>query len=347
MNYRRSVRRLTALATLAFLSTLNNHFSTGIAQGSLFPPPGAPAPVMKSLDQVEARIPLLPGQPGVTVNAAGTPNVYYTITNAGSYYLTTNISAVAGEAVTIQANNVTLDLNGYSIVGNPSAVYHGVWLNGGRTNIVIRNGNIMNCGYNGVEAAANGNSQNVVIEQINVTGCSTVWPGNKAGIAAGAGSVVRHCSAAYNKGNGFFSRGVVVDCVATANQASGFQGGGRIENCTAKDNAQNGIHCHILASTIRNNTCIGNNTGNSSSYAGIAIDTTADYSHVENNHIIANDVGTAGRGIWVSGYKSVITRNSVTGYGANNYVFVAGETIDAGPTGTAAAATNPFANLSN
>lgn len=347
MNNLRSVRRLTALATLALVSTFNSQLSTARAQGALTPPPGAPAPVMKSLDQVEARIPLVAGQPGVSVNALGTPNVYYTITNAGSYYLTTNVSAVAGEAVTIQANNVTLDLNGYSIIGSPSAGYHGVWINGSRTNIVIRNGNIMNCGYNGVEASGPGDSQNVVIEQIKVSGCGGLFPGNKAGIAAGASSVVRHCSASNNKGNGIFSRGVVVDCVATANQASGFYGGRRIENCTANDNAQSGIYCHILASTVRNNTCVGNNTVNSSNNAGISIDTTADYSHVQDNHVVANDVGTAGRGIWVSGYKSVITKNSVTGYGANNYVFAAGQTIDAGPTGTAAAATSPFANLSN
>ncbi len=40
------------------------------AQGSLTPPPGPPAPVMKTLDQVEARTPLNAGQPGVSINNA-------------------------------------------------------------------------------------------------------------------------------------------------------------------------------------------------------------------------------------------------------------------------------------
>jgi len=58
--------RLFAFLTLALLSTLNPQLSTVFAQGSLTPP-GAPAPMMKSLDQIEARTPIdaahTPGDP--------------------------------------------------------------------------------------------------------------------------------------------------------------------------------------------------------------------------------------------------------------------------------------------
>ena len=59
-------------------------FDTCFGQGSLTPP-GAPAPTMKTLSQIEPRI---------IINAAGTPgdsSNLFNITQPGSYYLTTNI----------------------------------------------------------------------------------------------------------------------------------------------------------------------------------------------------------------------------------------------------------------
>ena len=46
-----------ASLVLLLLSALNSQLSTAHAQGSLTPP-GAPAPSMKSLDQIEARTPI-------------------------------------------------------------------------------------------------------------------------------------------------------------------------------------------------------------------------------------------------------------------------------------------------
>ena len=96
---------------LLALSTINSQLSTAFAQGSLTPP-GAPAPTMKSLDQVEAR---------TIVNAANTPgdaNNLFIITNSGSYYLTTNLVGVSGKSgISITANDVTLDLNGFALLG--------------------------------------------------------------------------------------------------------------------------------------------------------------------------------------------------------------------------------------
>jgi hypothetical protein len=65
--------KLAALAL--FLLTLNPQFSTCSAQGSLTPP-GAPAPAMKTLAQIEPRTPI-----------ASAP---FTISAPGSYYLTTH-----------------------------------------------------------------------------------------------------------------------------------------------------------------------------------------------------------------------------------------------------------------
>src|SRR5678815_1587099 len=100
---------ITALALL--LSTLNPQLSSVLAQGPLTPP-GAPAPTMKTLDQVEPR---------VAINATNTPgddDSLFKITQPGSYYLTGNITGVAGKhGIEIAASGVTLDLNGFDLVG--------------------------------------------------------------------------------------------------------------------------------------------------------------------------------------------------------------------------------------
>lgn len=84
------------------------------AQGSLTPPAGPPGPVMKTLDQVEARRPLVDGQPGVSIDGNGTIN----INQKGSYYLTGNliISAAGANGISVNNSNVTVDLNGYSLI---------------------------------------------------------------------------------------------------------------------------------------------------------------------------------------------------------------------------------------
>jgi hypothetical protein len=101
---------ITGLTLLA-LSTFNSQLSTAFAQGSLTPP-GAPAPTMKSADQIEPR---------TIINAVNTPGDsgnLFIITNSGSYYLTTNLVGVIGKSgIKITANNVTVDLNGFAVQG--------------------------------------------------------------------------------------------------------------------------------------------------------------------------------------------------------------------------------------
>jgi hypothetical protein len=98
------------------------------AQGSLTPP-GAPAPTMKTLQQVEPRTPI--------------SSVPFAISQPGSYYLTTNLTVSSGSAITIATNGVTLDLNGYTIrsTANP-ANGPAIMIGSGLRNLAILNGNI-------------------------------------------------------------------------------------------------------------------------------------------------------------------------------------------------------------
>src|SRR5579862_9533350 len=88
---------------------------SALGQGALTPP-GAPAPTMKSLDQVEARTPV------DAIHMPGGASDEFIISQPGSYYLTTNIVGVSSKrGINISNSDVTLDLNGFALLGTPSS----------------------------------------------------------------------------------------------------------------------------------------------------------------------------------------------------------------------------------
>ena len=122
--------RLLLLATTLALPSLS------FAQGALTPP-GAPAPSMKSLDQLEPR--RLIGTPGTTRTTG------YTISTSGSYVLAGPIAVASGNALTISASNVTLDLNGFELSSSASPkAGTAIAIAAGRSSIAITNGFITN-----------------------------------------------------------------------------------------------------------------------------------------------------------------------------------------------------------
>ena len=76
----------TYIGITALLLVLAYH---AIPQGNLDPPPGAPAPTIKTLDQMEPRTPLVVGADGVSVLPA-TGGI--TISQSGSYYVKGNLA---------------------------------------------------------------------------------------------------------------------------------------------------------------------------------------------------------------------------------------------------------------
>src|SRR5689334_158414 len=97
-----SAIRFAAFAfALAVLSIINSRTMGLRAQGSLTPP-GAPAPTMKTLDQIEARIPV------DIAHAPGNFFAQYIINQPGAYYLTGNVAGVSGKrGIQIETGNVT------------------------------------------------------------------------------------------------------------------------------------------------------------------------------------------------------------------------------------------------
>jgi hypothetical protein len=210
-------------AALLLLPALGSRFST-FAQGSLTPP-GAPGPTMKSLAQIEPRtsISVMP----------------FTITNGGSYYVTTNLVGVSNSyGITISTGGVTLDLNGFALLGLPGSL-GGIYGNAGTlTNLTVRNGMVRGWGSYGVNIVSV-DSRNVLYERL------TVSDNGGSGIQA-AGGTVRDCLCQGNARDGIFASGaVVLDCVSRGNGMMGIiDSDGEVRGCAALENGRSGIYAN-------------------------------------------------------------------------------------------------------
>jgi parallel beta-helix repeat protein len=338
------------LTVSLLLSTFRFPLSA-FSQGSLTPP-GAPAPTMKSLDQIEARTVVN------AVNLPGDGNNVFIIRQSGSYYLTTNLLGVSGKnEIEILANNVTLDLNGFTLAGVAGSGF-GIVIPASQTNLVVRSGTISGWGNSGVYAPSS-LSLNLVFERLNVSACA--W-----GFQLFGAVVVRDCNSENNTGNGFncAGGGIISGCTANNNGDHGIRMiGGTVSGCFAQNNGNNGIYvapgtvagCLVQnngwsgvyvdapGSAVIGNTCLGNNASKSTFDAGIFINDSNN--RVEDNHVTASGYA----GIQVAGgyLNNVIIKNTITGNTASDYLIPSGHIV--GPlintTGTITNA-NPWANFS-
>lgn len=218
--------------------------------GPLDPPAGPITSTYKTLTEVEPRI---------AINAVNTPGggaVKHVISASGSYYLTGNIVVTTNGQVgiAVQAPNVTIDLNGFSMIGNGIGD-DAIRIDDGFTflpGIVVRNGTIRNWVKEGVDAFY---TKNCRIENVTVNDCSNGWgliagngsvftnctvSGCPIGIVATRGSTLRDCTAIGNTlGIQIGEGGTASGCSATGSTAGpGFQvfNGSTLTNCTAYDN---------------------------------------------------------------------------------------------------------------
>ena len=337
--------------------------------GPINPPPGPIVSTHKTLTEVEPRIAIN------SINTRGDANSTFKIIQPGSYYLTGNITGDVGKhGIEIVASGVTIDLNGFDMVGVPGmGAFNGVCsTENNLTNITVTNGSVRDWGADGVDLGSWG-ERNCRVDRV-------VASGNAAnGINVGGGSVVAHCASYNNGAAGIFAGNgsTITGCTATGNSGVGIGSafGSTISGCTAHDNVGNGINtssgntivgCTVYlndgsgistgtgstvvdclvrsnaldgivcnsGSTIRDNTCYANGDGGN----GAGIHALGSDNRIEGNNCVGAD-----RGIDVDASGNIIVRNTCSGSTLNWDIAgnnVVGPIIDRTSPGSAAISGN-------
>lgn len=192
---------------------------------------------------------------------AGDADSVHQITEPGSYYLSGNILGASGfNGIEIFASNVTLDLNGFAVIGDVGSL-NGI--RGQGTSIVVKNGNVSDWGNIGVWVS--GGSSRVENIQARNNGS---WGFNVAGNFS---HNVIACNAqgngAMNPNSGGFTLGcdtTMRDCLSMCNTGDGVRGTFRcaIYQNNISFNTGMGINLTGGDSLIRANNVVANTNGN-------------------------------------------------------------------------------------
>lgn len=279
--------------------------------GDLNPPPGPIEPTGRFGPRTEISDEKTPGD----------ADSLFKITQPGSYYLAGNMTGVSGKSgIEIAADDVTLDLNGFALIGMGGSVNHGVSVGPGVKNLAVRNGTIRDWGHSGVgpqdlsqstpiptnglfedlRVSGNRASGLFVGENSRVINCGAVNNGAD-GFTIGPGSAVTNCTARDNSHNGFAAREscVLVNCTAVNNQGFSFSdgidvaSGSILRGCSARGNSANGIRCSgggcvITGCTAVSNTLFGIKAPDSLLHANVVANNAGGSCDVPGSTVIEN-----------------------------------------------------------
>jgi parallel beta-helix repeat protein len=160
-----------ALASVAVLGA--GAVTRGLAPGA------TPVSVTQGPDAVEPRTPI--------------SSLPFTITEPGSYYLTGSLTLATQDTngIEVDANNVTIDLMGYSLLG--AGGINGISIEG-KLNVEIRNGTVAYWDGDGVYEKG-GTGHRIICVR-------TVWNSGSGIFLSGVAHVVKDCTATQNGGYG-------------------------------------------------------------------------------------------------------------------------------------------------
>jgi len=205
----------------------------------------------------------------------------YVISTSGTYRLSGNLVVASGDGIHINADNVTLDLNGFTITGSSASSSIGIKVPSSQMGIAIRGGTL-NMWYVGVVASSSCTS--CQFQQLLIHGTSYGITVNGGTSVLITGNTIQGVSSTI---------GQCIDNAASATIISS----NTVTNCAA------GIST-VQAANITGNVAQGNGAGGIVAGAG--------------SNISANEVqGNAGAGISALSCPSNLVGNTATGNGTD------------------------------
>jgi hypothetical protein len=193
-------------------------------------------------------LPLADIEPRTVINAINTPEneeALFVISRPGSYYLAGNVTVPAGKVgIVIDADEVTLDLGGFAMLGETDpAILGGIRCgDGGRRGITVRNGTIGRAGAYAIDLAHDGGRQSRVRDVVTsqsdvgirvgpgslVSDCDVLEAG-EPGLEAGDESIISRCRVhrydAAPRGIKVGSSAIISECSTIGPYATGIEGG--------------------------------------------------------------------------------------------------------------------------
>ena len=152
---------------------------------------------------------VIAGGGGVGTKISSLP---YTISTPGFYYLSKDLST-SGAGITVNVDNVTIDLMGFSLKYTGITGAAGIDMNG-RTNVEIRNGTVISFSYGIHESNATNGAKHRVINVRAINNSYGIW-------LAGVNHLVNGCTGSNGVTGIYVFNGTISNCVACNNSDTG------------------------------------------------------------------------------------------------------------------------------
>lgn len=291
------------------------------------------------------------------------------ITNSGSYVFTENVAVTnpGVHGIEVRANDVTIDLNGFTLTGLGTSSKGGICQTATNSNLTVINGTIRNWYYGGGAAGAlsvegggairgvtaTANQGNGIFARRSTIADCRAFGNMWNGIYGGNGSVVAGCESSGNSTGYSLKQSVVRDSAAISNANNGFSvnrssmtacssddNGGAgvsasessVEDSRFGGNANTGISAYDK-STVRSCQVVRNTAGGIVAYSSKVSDNTA-----------RSNVGASYAGIYADN-QTVVIRNTASGNTPVDYAIRSKyKVVDLTGSGVLTNA-NPWANI--
>ena len=267
---------------------------------------------MKRLDEVEPRT-NLQATPAPTSVDTTNASYHFVINQPGSYYLSSNLGVTKANGIQINAEDVTLDLNGFAISRAGGNGGDGIQVAATAHRARILNGSLRGFAFGTNGGNAFSGPRDCKFRDLSISGCTST------AISMGPGALAESCQVHDNTGDNGFSSGfgsTLTNCVASHNTvtyAIFAAVGSTVTNCTASyNNCTFAIQLDSGSSLTNSNALLNTSTATLSGGIGTSIGCTITASTAHGNTTTATRSQLTGMGFYLG------PSNTIQGCTASN-----------------------------